>query len=288
MKKLKIVSRCFLVSFFIVDLVFLQPVLHACPCGCGSASPLLLSHGEQFKFKQGLSKEFSHAWVDEDGSFGKSNKGSIYTLDTGFAFKLTNKLSTSLTLPLKYDGRYGKKEKGLGEPSVGLRYFLLDQYLGSEIRSEVYLLGSVKYPYSEALDSNGYWELSPGLEALFYFNEWNIGISERVVWRDSKVVNQNTRAPGLINRIKISAGYTWFGVGQVMLGLEQELRGQDKFDNEYQECTERTEHKIHLTLNGRVGERKTISLTYSQLAPFLPNKNTSSYNTIGINYIHSV
>ena len=280
--------HCSLLSILIVQVVFGASFLQACPCGCGSSSPLLLSHGERLKFQLGLQKEFSHAYVDRNSQFSQPKRESIYTLNTSFALKLTDLISVSMTLPFKYDGRPHVKKEGLGEPSLGVRMFALEAMLSPALRAELYALTTVKYPYANALDANGRWELSPAVEAVFHLNQWSVGIFEQVIWRNAKQVNNMRQQFGLINKLSVSAAYTWFGVGQVMLGLEQEVRGQNKLNQEWIENSDRIDHKLRLTANLRVGDQKTISMTYSQLIPLLSNINTMSYNTLGLSYIQAI
>ncbi len=125
------------------------------------------------------------------------------------------------------------------------------------------------------------------MEAIFHLNQWSVGITDQVIWRDAQKIDSVSKQFGLINKLSLSAGYTWFGLGQMIFGVEQEIRGQNKQGGQWT-GGDRIDHKLRATGNIRVGDRKTVSVTYSQLLPFLSNVNTMSYNTLGVSYIQAI
>ena len=292
--------------FYLAFLIANGPVGFSCPCGCGSNSPLSLSHGERFKLQVGLTREFSPEKINRIGdSVSLFGMRTIDTLNLGMAHSLSEQLSWSLLVPFKqnYHPDFGTNQN-VADPSLSLNWVLLGPNYLNPWQPQVDMKIGVKAPLSlSTLDrydiepikiyGNGFWEVSPAIQLWFYEREITIGSFYELIWRNSRRIILPTDSniqtiPGYIHRANASISYNFIGTGQLRFLVQREKREEDLVAGIYDKSSERIRYEGSLQGSLRVGMKKTISVSYSQRLPFIKSMNTPFYKTVSISYLQSI
>ena len=228
-KKISLASR--LLAFFLSCLLSLPAF--SCPCGCGSHSPLELSAIDQFKYKVSASREIFPSSYDRNGKklSGKSKLQSIDSYQVSGVYALSPKFATFAQLGLKRNSGADESHYAPADPSFGVTWAFYNHYfsdyqlsLNSTLSFKVPSPGSDPSQISELESfSNGFFETSPAVGATLAYQNWAFLLNEKLIFRKG----HSGSSPGLINKLSVGASYTFFGKGQVMASLEQELRSRD-------------------------------------------------------------
>jgi hypothetical protein len=286
------------IFFFTILLVVTTPVSLACPCGCGSSLPLVVDYEDQIKLKLGLSHKFSRIYLPLYGSKyqTRAEVSNVSLINFTMAYGFYEDWSVSTTFTGKTNHSGSNYDSALGDPSVSLSW-AFNQHHSRGFYPETYLSLGVKAPLAQRnLDllkshSNGFWEFTPSVSFFQHWGSWELGFSDSIILKRSfekilstiEVVN-----PGLINRVQISSGYTWYGYSQLQLSLQHEYRFSDRNSMGILPLSSSQSFLLKSIFNIRVGNKKTISLFYDKPVFLSYSHNIELDDSIGISYTHSI
>tara|TARA_Y100000991_G_scaffold195986_1_gene165611 strand:- start:566 stop:1339 length:774 start_codon:yes stop_codon:yes gene_type:complete len=256
------------------------------------------------KYQIGYSREFSPKFFDSEGKSEKiENVNSIETYRVAFALRLSNRLVSSLSLPLKKNNfKDLASHQSIADPTLSLTWnFLNPNYVDSLLPQLDFKL-AVKAPLALSrhdsslveethYHSNGFWEVSPAAQAWFYFGQVTLGSSYEFIWRNTRQKALNDREnttihPGFVHRMNVSLLYSFVGTGQITAALQREYESKDRIEDVY--TLDKVRYEASLAGSLKVGLKKTLTLSYSQNAPFLTSQNTPFYKTLSLAYIQSI
>src|SRR4051794_31401227 len=112
-------------NYFIALILLLDSlVLSACPCGCGSASPMALSPGEDWKFRVQAVSEGGIKELGTDGSvLGNPGPMQIETISFGVGYALRYDLSVAALGSVITNQHTGEPSvSSMGDPNVLVRW----------------------------------------------------------------------------------------------------------------------------------------------------------------------
>lgn len=277
-------------SLFLSWVLISAPGL-ACPCGCGSHSPLELTEVDQYKYRLSSSREFAPKAYRASGQASSDAIGllSTDTIEVSGVYALSTYLATSLQLGIKRNTGDKNSKYGLSDPTLGLAWSFYEKNFSTiEMRLKSTLSLKAPLASSDLSDelssfSNGHWEGAMGMQALFSYFNWTCIVGDKVILRDSR----GSLEPGLINKLSLSLAYTFIGQGQVMVGTEQELRRPDAESGVRSgETFGRYGHNFLWSLQKRVGDRKNLELAGSHPLPV--QKNSIAYHNVSLSFSQTV
>lgn len=300
--KHKIILLC---GFFIAGLIS-YGIADGCPCGCGSAGPLILSQGESWKFQIGARREFYQAFVMQNGRTG-TDDGPDFTdsLLFGAAYALFDELTVSLQTPFQRNShRDGGEDYSIGDPTVGARYSLYQpgslEFYDPLIQMHAAYKHSVargvteksEKPHNLDIHGNGVSELSSGVDFWFNHGPWTCGTGLQMIWKRSlrQDFGEYSRLMtyGLTDREKVSLAYTFFGTGQIQIHLERESKQADRTDGLRIEDSDRLKHTTGISVNIRADYLQTVNITGSVSGYQFQNKNTPQLFSLETSFIRII
>lgn len=267
-----------------------SPLALSCPCGCGSSDFLYLEMGESFKYRIAYSQELSPRYYDRSGKSYElaGDTKEIETVGVTAVFALKEELSLGMQLDLKKN--IGKEETayGVGDPSLHLLGSILEKDLLDTFHLSLKSGFSMKFPMGVSrsqpssglsIFSSGHWELSPNLSASLQYMNWTFLLKEIVSLRVHK---SDDVSPDFVNRLSLGANYTFFGRGQLGVSWDEELRWQEMSSGR---GLTRYTHKLKWNLTARVGDRKSLGLSYTH--PVFAQKNAPVYKEVSLSFSHA-
>ncbi len=277
------------VAFFLCFLVG-NPLAFACPCGCGSSDFLSLEAGEKFKYRILYSHELGPLYYDKTGksySFDGDTK-EIETVGLTSVFSVGKKFSLGLQLDVKKNIGKQNVRYGIGDPSLHFLASVFEKDLFDTFHLSLKSGLSVKFPFpSSASDSDqllifssGHWDVSPNFSASLQYAHWTLLVKEIMTLRMHK---SGIISPDFVNRLSLGLSYTFFGLGQLGVSLDEELRWQEFSSGR---GLTRYTHKLNWNLTARVGDRKSLGLNFAH--PVLVQKNAPIYKEVGISFSHAL
>ena len=278
--------------------------LIACPCGCGAQGPLVMSPGESYKFLVGMSRMLTRNRVDSEGRLGLDDgpEGTDKML-FGFAQSLTDHLSLSGQGSVE---RNFHQESGddiaLSDPSFGIRYTLPLPAISSRVMSSSQIYGFYKPSLSKGLledadkehqldiHGNSLSEFGPGLDVWLSHYNLAVGVGYAAAFSRTALIESplgtQLYEKNISHKSSISASYTWYGQGQVLMTLEREAKGQDRLgDSKTLVGSDSIRHSLSLSANIKTGFRKTTSFTYQNTGRLFTNKETPLSETLTVTYL---
>lgn len=278
----------------------------ACPCGCGAVGPLVLSPGETWKFKVGLTKDYNRNLIDQSGNVGLDD-GPSQT--DKYSFGLANSLSERLAVSgqWSYERNFHASvgsHYSFGDPSVGLRYTFfapgafeffmptLQFHLTYKHANAKGLLESADREHAIDIHGNSFSEVLPGVDAWFTRLNWTFGLGLAGVFRRPVNVQDeegtSLHEKGSALKTQFSLSYTYFGTGQVLVAIEREEKDQDRRAGEKIANSESLRHSLDLTTNLRVGIQKTLAMSVQRSGYDLGNRNTARKEAFSLSYLQTI
>lgn len=278
----------FVLSLFLILFLSFPSSLQACPCGCGSSDFLSLEPQETFRYRIKLGREFNPYYYD--GNLAPHAHSSlirgIETYEFSATFSPIESLFLSFDLPLKRNIGDNESRVGIGDPSLHLLASAFEKDINDTYHVSLRPGFSIKLPISTATSknglnifSNGHWELSPNFSTVFTYREWAISLKETLTVR---FAHGDLLTHPIINRFSFGLSYTVFGVGNLGLNLNQEIR----FSQDLPINVNRFSHDLKWNLGVRVGEGKNLGLSYKH--PILFQKSTPFYHDLSLSFTHSL
>ena len=290
----------------LIGSILFSTVLCACPCGCGAVGPLILSPGEQWKFKLGFSKDYNRNLIDQDGEVGFDD-GPSQT--DKYSFGIANSIDQRLSLSAQWNyERNFHQEVGsnysFGDPSVGLRYTFfsptaheyylptMQAHLSYKHATAKGLLENASQAHALDIHGNSFSEFLPGIDAWFTHINWTMGLGAAGIWRRPVKVQdeQSTRVheKGMAIKTQFSLAYTYFGTGQVLFSAEREEKGKDKIAGQEVAKSESLRHTLDITTNIRVGMQKTLALSLQRSGYDFGSRNTARKEAFSMSYLQTI
>ncbi len=260
---------------------------YGCPCGCGSIAPLYLDPGQRAKW------QFSA--LGEINPYSTKQSTTRYSL-SGAAY-IHGPLSSSIHLPIVHNQNVKQNDVTLGDPSLSLRWNLVE---GNHTfwSPQVQVSGSVKAPLAKSMGDlekenkwkaagNGYFELTPQVDLWFHQGKYSAGFSQGFVYSVDKPERKNIR--GNVYLSQASLGYSLFGAGQLVGLFEREEKEVD-IDRQTKERVgdSKVKYSSGLTGNLRVGNRKTLAVSWITPLEFLSSLSVAKERKLIFSFIQSV
>jgi|GEM_PF-5109452 len=278
-----------LIAFLLCFLVG-SPFAFACPCGCGSSDFLYLETGENFKYRVLYAHELAPLYYDRAGksySLG-GDTAEIETIGLTSVFSVGKKFSLGVQLDFKKNIGKQNVRYGVGDPSLHFLASVFEKDLFDTFHLSLKSGFSVKFPVASSgsdsdqllIFSSGHWDVSPNFSASLQYAHWTLLAKEIMTLRIHKSENIS---PDFVNRLSLGISYTFFGLGQLGVSLDEELRWQELSSAR---GLSRYTHKLNWNLTARVGDRKSLGLNFSH--PVLVQKNAPIYKEVGISFSHAL
>lgn len=291
------------IFIFVVVVFVVESILWACPCGCGAVGPLILSPGESYRTSFGVEREYHQDQVMANGKLGRDDSPKhSYVYSIGFGAAINDRLTLSLSVPYGVNQFPGmRNDHAVRDPSVGVRYQAYEP-AGEHNHwiPQVQVHATYKYALSKGIieeqsrrhsmdiHGNGLSELVPGVDLWFNHGSWLWGLGHTLIIKRSyeyfEGQEKKERIPGKELNQLITVGYTFFGKGQILASLQQNLKQKDQSQGKPLKDSDGLNHIWGFTFNKRVGIQKTLGFTVKQSAVLFANKNVGRTLSYGLNY----
>ena len=278
-------SKVYLLFSWVVTFL-LSWKLAACPCGCGSISPLYLSPGEKARWQLSVLGEVSPSSKVQRSRYALSAASYLYS-----------SLSSSLYVPVIHNRSSRQNYVGLGDPSLSLRWTLF-QGNHTAWSPQVQLASSVKAPIAKSMQDkdlgenkikaagNGYVEATPQIDLWFHHGNYSAGLSQGLVHSFDRPERPKVR--GKVYLSQASLGYTFWGKGQLVSQWEREEKEADMDRQTKKGGPSKVKYSSGLTGNLKVGDRKTMALSFTTPLEYLSTSGVSKEKKLVLSFIQSV
>lgn len=274
----------------VVILIALPSSLMACPCGCGSLSPMSLSPNETYKYQFSASNQLNMRNFDYQNQrvSNVDSPDAIYNLNLAMARAVNSSTAITIQIPIEMNQSYNSNQSdaSIADPTLGIRYLAFNNEEGIGPIPSIAIQTSIKMalaksPFDEVkkpdtidVHSNGHYEIGLGCEAL-----WQIGdhvelllgqnFIHRVERQQEFGPRLRTIAPGLSWQTQTQLAYTWIGTGQVGVGTQHTITGREKRDDRLIDETKKALHSFTMNAGIRVGVMQNITLSYQTPIAFV-------------------
>lgn len=279
----------------------------ACPCGCGAVNAQVMYPGENWRFALTVSHDSGFAPVSADGRLGsESSPTSRQTLTLGLARSFSDSLSATISLPMEINYHPdAASHGGFSDPSLSLRYSLLQQTIAEPLLPGLQLFATLKpslakslydqpiHEYQMDIHGNGLNEGVAGLDVWYDLSEWKLGVQQNLILPMTRI-NEGSAGtsqaftPGLGAKLAVSAGYNWIGAGQLLGIIEQELRQPNKISGKEIPRSRVRVNNFGVAATVAAGPRRSIGINLKRTAAFGSNQNTTRADSIAIFYMAAI
>lgn len=279
-----------------LSLTFNETALACASCGSGSGSPLVLFPNESWKVYAGAGFASGFVTISPSGTATEDKSFSLQataTVAVGYAFNRRSFLT--LTTPLVYNQASEPDERshaGLGDPSVHLRYALVEGdftdpwvpqvqavaghrfAVGTSIRDAAGTSDVVKVTGSGTNET----ELGVDIWSGFTLIKWGLGHS--VLFPQGRTFAGNTHfEPGLGQQSVATIGISQDGLGKVIAGVTRLEREPIRVNGDEVTGSLTRDHGVFVTSEFWYAPLRTLRLTLTRTG--LGSKALGTVNTGG-------
>lgn len=254
-------------------------------CGSGATAPLNLWPHEMSKLYIGLSHHSNFKNVSSEGKVSESlGPREKRALILSYAIRISRKAFASLTLGLGQNTKDQDERMGVLDPTLSLRYELVQQSFVRPLIPQIQFLLSYLNPLGRPIYESrepsqldvfgsGYQELSAGIDT--WFGMWSIKFGASLIYtytQGEKILDRNMD-PGDKWTSVLSSAYLWEDSYKTLIGVISLQQGKKREEGQVIHQSSKRQQDLFITFETLKLEPANLRLTYTNSGAFGPEKN---------------